>query len=246
MYVTDRPTGYDARWVAHVPARSKNSGYDRLVSAGSTVLLGDPLVIQHCVSSELLSSDRAAPVATDFGPEFEVRAQTELGNGRVGTLREEFRGAKTGATGCRPELEQNIWAAVVLSVDGVCQHVTATSTIIPLQPTLNGIAAKVQDTLRRRGLLSLRILNRELFFAAAENGREMRLSRDVMSWILWDCGVRLDKEHFQVLCQNCGGDSVSDDTVDVSMLMAVLRGELSDDRKLFIFDIFSRLKSDPN
>jgi len=113
VYLTERESSYDTHWVAQMPAKTKNSGFDRFVNKGTPIPVGERIVLQHCATQKMLASDANNVISTDFGSEYEVCANSCFGFGRVGALRDEFNGSKTANTNCRPEMDQHIWSFVV-------------------------------------------------------------------------------------------------------------------------------------
>eukprot|EP00567_Pseudictyota_dubia_P001172 CAMPEP_0197468762 /NCGR_PEP_ID=MMETSP1175-20131217/66253_1 /TAXON_ID=1003142 /ORGANISM="Triceratium dubium, Strain CCMP147" /LENGTH=579 /DNA_ID=CAMNT_0043004881 /DNA_START=145 /DNA_END=1884 /DNA_ORIENTATION=- len=252
LYLTRDGSSYDTHWAAHVPAKSKDAGFARFGNAGAPVLSGESLVLQHCATKELLSADAERTVATDFGTEFEVCVESRHTCGRVGLLRDEFRGTKTSATNCRPELVQNVWRVAFLSSRG---EGGGDGMHDSEGEYYEGILSKTWDMLRKRGLFSFRLLSQYLSSAAAEenNGTNDNalLGKKMAHWIFSECGLRLDEEQFNTLINSCGGgsdDSIMSDgddaVVDVVSLRDALRGGRMDDaRKRIVADTYAKLGS---
>mmetsp|Transcript_36076 Transcript_36076/g.107892 ORF Transcript_36076/g.107892 Transcript_36076/m.107892 type:complete len:453 (-) Transcript_36076:260-1618(-) len=235
IHLTHDGSSYDTHWVAHIPAKSKNAGLDRFVNEGAPIILGEPFVLQHCATKQLLSADRDCPIITDFGSEFEVSVCAGCTPGRVGVLRDEFQGAKTSATNCRPELVQNVWCAAVLPQS---KNLTSEHAICP-----EGILSKVWDMLRHQGYLSFRRLRTYLFSAVAENGGNA-LGTNMVHWIFSECGLRLDEGQFKALIELVSGEvTPNKHMVDVSALCHTLRGPIQDARQQIIDDTLANLGS---
>jgi hypothetical protein len=108
VYMTAKVT-YSTVWKTQMPAVSKDSGAARVLSQGEALVSGCDVVLQHCQTMQLLSSDSGNAMNTDFGTEYEVCGATMQKNGKVSVMAGEFSGRRTSVTNVKPEMDQNIW-----------------------------------------------------------------------------------------------------------------------------------------
>jgi len=82
---------------------------DRIISQGTPVIAGAPLVLTHCFTNKRLAGVHV-PLATDFGQEFGVCAHTYTETGKVNKLMRESKGRPTNNLISRSETTENLWS----------------------------------------------------------------------------------------------------------------------------------------
>jgi len=95
---------YDCAWEI-LPANVD----DRIISQGTPVVAGAPLVLTHCFTNKRLAAVHV-PMQTDFGTEFGVCAHTYTETGKVNKLMRESMGRPTSSLISRTETTENLWS----------------------------------------------------------------------------------------------------------------------------------------
>jgi hypothetical protein len=82
---------------------------ERIISQGTPVVAGAPLLLTHCFTNKRLASVHV-PLPTDFGTEFGVCAHTYTETGKVNKLMRESMGRPTNNLITRAETDENFWS----------------------------------------------------------------------------------------------------------------------------------------
>ena len=82
---------------------------ERIISQGTPVIAGAPLVLSHCFTSKRLAGVHV-PLPTDFGTESGVCCHTYTETGKVNKLMRESMGRPTSSLISRSETAENLWS----------------------------------------------------------------------------------------------------------------------------------------
>jgi len=235
VYMTAKTT-YSTVWKAQMPAVSKDSGAARMLSQGESLVSGCDVVLQHCQTMQLLSSDSSNGINTDFGTEYEVCGKTVQKNGKVSVMAGEFSGKRTPMTNVKPEMDQNIWSFVTSSDPALGED----NRNLPPAITPEGLIAKVLDVMKKRSKNAVRALKSA--FRSMDEAGDFKLDREDLKWGLKNLGVDLNDEQFGVLFAyfDKGGDGI----VSLTEFLVAIRGEMGERREAVVLAAYDKLDAD--
>ena len=191
VYMTAN-TSYATVWVAQRPAVTKDSGANRLLSKGEPIMAGEDIILQHCATKDLLSSDTKYNSVTDFGVEYEISCQSNSVHGKISVLGGEFSGKRTAETNVKPEMSQNVFAFVTASDP----EAAVDDRNLPPPLTAEGLIQKVLSVLRSRSKNAVR--NLKSAFRAMDETGDFKLDKEDLKWGLRDLGIEMDDEQVSV------------------------------------------------
>jgi len=235
VYMTAKPS-YSTVWFAQRPATSKDSGADRMLSKGEPVVAGEEIILQHCATKELLSSDTKYNSVTDFGVEFEISCHTNTVHGKISVLGGEFSGQRTSQTNVKPEMNQNIFAFVTSDDPSLAVE----DRNLPPPLTAEGLIAKVLSVLRSRSKNAIR--NLKSAFRAMDEAGDFKLDKEDLKWGLRDLGVEMDNEQFNILFGYF--DKTGDGIVSLTEFISAVRGPMSEARVSVVMKAYDVLDKD--
>jgi len=239
VYITKDQATFDTHWVAHTPAKSKHSGHYRLLSQGCPILLGESMVIEHCATKNLLTSSSKYDIFTDFYREYELVCKTSNSFGRVDILRNEFCGATTVNTNCRPDdIDTNVWSIGISNSNKENGGYLA----VP-QLSTNAILLKVKDILRRndefsllRLVIDLKNCEKECYAVTTQGSLEQKK----LHQIFYNHNILLDDNQFHILTK---GDDHGKGLLQISKIINLLQeSNVSSHRRAIIYNIYSHLE----
>ena len=226
---------YNTVWVALPPALSKHSGSSRMLSTGEPIAAGADIVIQHCATKFLLSSDSQSTMTTDFGCEYELCGKINNRHGKVSVMASEFSGLKTPMTIAKPEMDQNIFSFVT-SAD---PSMAIDSRNLPPPLSAEGLLSKVLETLKKRSNNTVRGLKSA--FRAMDDAGDFKLDKEDLKFGLKDLGIDMNDEQFNVLFTYFdGGDGI----IDLSEFLSAIRGNMNDRRNEIVLRAYDKLDAD--
>jgi len=195
----------------------------RLLDEGRPVPINSPIVIQHRATSQNLSADSNIRTMSDFGDdELEVCCNLQAHTGKSHQLVSELSGLSTGDTAARSEKNTSQWKFVCSSGERDAQEFRNLPEA--LSPAV--ILKKVRELVNTRGHYGIRGLARS--FKIMDDGNDKRLDRDDFKWGLYDYGVHLDEEQFNVLLDDF--DSNGDGFISFDEFLVAIRGPMNDRR----------------
>ena len=220
VYVTPKAT-YNTCWIANMPAVSKDSGAARMLSSGSPVEVGCDIVLQHCGTKQLLSSDSSLSLNTDFGTEYEVCGKTNVTTARISVMAGEFSGKRTPQTNCKPEMNQNIWSFVT-SAD---PSAAADERNLPPPLSASGLVSSLVSAIAASNpSFAIPVLKSAVSsVAGASDGK---LDTEDLKWCLRDLGVEFSDAQYGVLF--AAFDKSGDGIVDISEFLSAVMGEMGE------------------
>lgn len=196
---------------------------DDLATDGLPVKAGDAVSLVHASTNQALGGLGSMMQSTDFGTELDLHAFTYKKPGLVSEGR------------IRPMLPANAWS-FVLADDP--EAAVDTRGFKPLTP--EALIAKVRGIINTRGQYAIRGLGRS--FRIMDDRRDGKLDREDFKWGLYDYGVKLTDEEFDMVLD--AFDRNDDGKIDFTEFLVTLRGELNARRLTFIHEAFRRLDKD--
>ncbi len=201
---------YNSVWMAQMPAITKDSGADRMLSSGTAIPAGADIILKHCATRQLLCSSTKYPMATDFGNEFEVSGCTRTHTGKVSVMAGEFSGRRIGQTNVKPEQDTNIWAFVT-SAD---PEAAVENRNLPEPISSSGLLKKVVDVISSKGT------DLKSAFMAMDAAGDFKLDREDLKWGLRDLGIDFEDEQFSILFD--AFDPGSDGIIDLNEFLGAV------------------------
>lgn len=200
------------------PADGNDAAWD-----GSPVPAGAEVCLVHCQTNQALAASETAPIATAFGRELPLYARTHKSSGIVTRDRP------------RPAQAPNRWA-ILLSEDAAAAE--DRRDFRPL--TADAIVDKVRLALRERGTYGIRALGKA--FRILDDRRDGRLDREDLKWGLFDFGLRLSDEEFEMLLDAV--DTSGDGLVSYDEFLLAVRGPMNERRRAVVEEAFRKLDRD--
>jgi len=223
-------------WKARKAFGGKHGATERLLGDGQAVLAGDPIVLEHRNTSQLLFASTKTVDYTDFGAELEVCGKTQTKTGKSHQLVSEFSGHSTGETAARGELPTNVWSFVTSSDPAAAVD----NRNLPTPPTAEALMAKVREIVNKRGNYGIRGLARS--FKIMDDGGDGQLDREDFKWGLYDYGVHLNDEQFNAILDIF--DKNNDGLISFDEFLVSIRGPMSARRLQWIGKAYDLLDKD--
>jgi Ca2+-binding EF-hand superfamily protein len=194
----------------------------RLLAEGECVTIDSPVVIQHRGTSQNLCADPQIKDSSDFGTELEVCCSLQQLTGKSHQLVSEFSGMSTGDTAARSERATSQWKFLTASDPRAAEEFRS----LPQPLSSEALLKKVREFVNRRGEYGIRGLARS--FKIMDDGGDKMLDRDDFKWGLYDYGVHLDEDQFNVLLDEF--DRNGDGLISFDEFLVTIRGPMSDRR----------------
>jgi len=194
-----------------------------LAAAGAPVPAGTPVCLVHCQTNQPLGALLADPTVTPFGREVALHALHHKPRGIVTTDR---------AVAARPP---NRWTFLLAPDAALAED---TRAFRPL--TAEALVDRVRAALRARGTYGIRALGKA--FRILDDRRDGKLDREDLKWGLFDFGVRLTDEEFEMLLDAV--DTSGDGLVSYDEFLLAVRGPMSERRRAVVAEAFARLDRD--
>jgi calcyphosin len=190
---------------------------------GTPVPAGEAVVLVHCQTNQPLGASISEPAATSFGPEIMLHAFFHQPLGVVGPGKP------------RPARELNRWHFVYSADPSTAKD---TRSFRPL--TGAAIMERVREALKARGTYGIRALGKA--FRILDDRGDGKLDREDFKWGLFDYGVRLSDEEFDLLLDEV--DTSGDGMVSFDEFLVAVRGPLSERRLAVIDEAYDKLDRD--
>jgi Ca2+-binding EF-hand superfamily protein len=217
---------YDYTWTAQKVATRQYQ------PEGGPVLAGAEIILTHNATRAPLAADKAFPMGTDFGGEYEVACHQYLARGKALTMIHESKGICTPDVRQRAELPQNRWVFRTAE-----RPEEAEDTRSFVQMTKDGILTKIKSLIRERGNTGIRALGR-LFRIIDDRGNGL-LDREEFRYGLQDFGIALTDEEFGLVMDQF--DRNGDGVISFDEFLVTIADPPNDYRKSLINAAFDKL-----
>jgi len=235
VYMSSNP-GAPSIWRVLRTSCGKQGGVERLLSEGTAVQANSGVVLQHRMTAQALSADKAYVDATDFGPEFEVCCNLKQSTGKSHQLVSEFSGISTGETASRSEQVQNNWMLCTAPDPKMAED----NRNLPEPMTGEALLKKAREIINQRGNYGIRGLGRS--FRIMDDAGDGRLDREDFKWGLYDYGIHFDDEQFEDLLDMF--DKNGDGLISFDEFLVTIRGPLNERRQKLIYMAYDVLDKD--
>lgn len=190
---------------------------------GSPVSAGCPVTLIHCQTNQPLGAVLSEPSMTPFGGELALHALFHQPRGIVTTER------------ARAAREPNRWTFCLAPDPAMAKD---TRAFRPL--TAEALLDKVRAVLKARGTYGIRALGKA--FRILDDAGDGKLDREDLKWGLFDYGLRLSDEEFEMLLDAM--DENGDGLISYDEFLFAVRGPLPEARRAVVLEAFAKLDKD--
>ena len=203
----------------------------RVSSLGEPIKVNDPVLIEHCATSQLLASDKIA-YGNDYGVEYEVSACSHTTNNKTQQLSLEKIGKLTIDQPTKHQLDQNTWFILTATDPSLAEPIPE-----PPKRTTKDIIEIIKSKLKDRGLFGIRGLTK-LFKSFDKNGNK-KIDPEEFSWGLKNFDIFLSDEESKAVIE--AFDTNRDGTVSIDEFITAIRGDLNSYRLSFVKKAYNKL-----
>jgi len=204
----------------------------RVSTLGQPVPANEPVIIEHCATSQFLFSDKIA-YGNDFGVEFEVSACSKLSTNKSQQLMLEKVGKTTVDQPSKHALTQNTWAICTASDPSLAEPVAEPAP----KYTLQDLITDIKGRLKERGMFGIRGVS-HLFHSMDKNGNR-QIDINEFYWGLKEFGVSLSEEEAMGVLKIFDKDRSG--TISFEEFLRALKGDLNNYRVGIIRKAYEKL-----
>jgi len=210
-------------------------GAQAVLANHKPVSANEKVLIVHRNTNQQLNCDAKFTEITDFGTEQEIFCHTKRSASRSHQLVSEFSGKTTGDVQSGTDQADNHW--IVVTSDDPSKAVD--DRVLPPELTPESLLTKTREIVNSRGEHGIRGLARA--FKIMDDMGDGNLDREDFKWGMYDYGVHLNDEQFDVLLDTF--DRNGDGLISFDEFLTTIRGPMNDRRKelcMMAYDVLDR------